>query len=199
MHVNQVFNYQQYLKFGHEYGYDLRGKSYYSEDSTTWGLTEDDVRFRTMIIKDALLEDKHFYDEEDILHEMSHNYEKYKAKYRLLDFTDMLTQAYMKYLPGFDLLAVDEIQDMSKIQLNLINRMTASSVISIYAGDDDQMISEWAGVDRKFFHQFIKGCEIEYLMNYRRFGHSMAVRARFHTNRFKDWKLINQVDYTMMK
>jgi DNA helicase-2/ATP-dependent DNA helicase PcrA len=187
--VNQVFSYQHYLNFGKEYGYELHGKSYFSEDGTTYGLTDDDRLFREMMIYDATMKDKDYYAITGSTYEMSTNYEKYKVKYHVYDFTDMLLIAYQKNLPGFDLLAVDEIQDMTNPQLMLINKMTYLSNMSFYAGDDDQMIFEWAGVSRKYFREFIERCEIEQLFNYYRFGHNIAVKARFHTLQFKDWRI----------
>lgn len=62
----------------------------------------------------------------------------------LIDFDDMLVRATGLVDP-FDIVVVDEAQDLSKVQWELITSMVAKDGRLIVAGDDDQSIFTWAG------------------------------------------------------
>jgi len=53
--------------------------------------------------------------------------------------------------PTFDVVFIDEAQDLSPIQWKMYNLIKANSKIVILAGDDDQAIYGWAGADVKRF------------------------------------------------
>lgn len=66
----------------------------------------------------------------------------------VLDFTDMLE----KYLaigdvPDFDLAIIDEAQDLSQLQWEVIDKVVGGVANVFFAGDDDQAIYKWAGAD----------------------------------------------------
>jgi len=71
-------------------------------------------------------------------------YSSFKAQYRLADFDDVIdnaqTEAFVSDIPSFDLLIVDEAQDLSDLQWKLVRRLMAKATQVIVAGDDDQAI-----------------------------------------------------------
>lgn len=83
--------------------------------------------------------------------------EKYKAKMGKQDFADMIglypAMADPVYL---DLLIVDEAQDLTPLQWTMVRHMAATSKAVVIAGDDDQAVHRWAGVE---VSQFLKCSE----------------------------------------
>jgi DNA helicase-2/ATP-dependent DNA helicase PcrA len=80
-------------------------------------------------------------------------YRKYKEEHLLLDFTDLLENINLEpeRLPRLKTVIVDEAQDLSPIQWDLVKNLIARSNETYIAGDDDQAIYSWAGADVKTF------------------------------------------------
>lgn len=78
--------------------------------------------------------------------------DNYKSVNNKLDFTDMLG-VYLKIgqPPKLKLLIVDEAQDLTPLQWAVVRRLQENAQHTIFAGDDDQAIHAWAGVDVKLF------------------------------------------------
>jgi len=76
-------------------------------------------------------------------------YRQYKETRMLLDFTDLLERVVLEpdRLPKLETLIIDEAQDLSRLQWNLVKELVARSATSYIAGDDDQAIYKWAGAD----------------------------------------------------
>ncbi|OUT52589.1 MAG: hypothetical protein CBC24_06970 [Candidatus Pelagibacter sp. TMED64] len=73
---------------------------------------------------------------------------KYKEKRKIIDYTDMLVKCLeKKTFPKLRILFVDEAQDLSKVQWDIINEIGKDTEIVYVAGDDDQAIYRWAGAD----------------------------------------------------
>lgn len=72
------------------------------------------------------------------------SYINWKRSYCLIDFDDMLIMARGKIEP-FDVVVVDEAQDLSPIQWELIKSITKHHMI--ISGDDDQALFRWCGAD----------------------------------------------------
>ena len=87
--------------------------------------------------------------ERDKLDAIDKEINNYKKIYNLIDFTDMI----QKFLdtndtPEFDVIFVDEAQDLSLIQWSMINKIEKDTKCDVWvAGDDDQAIFGWAGAD----------------------------------------------------
>ena len=74
----------------------------------------------------------------------------YKKTNRLIDFTDMLDKFLIKGNVNnkFDVIFVDEAQDLSLIQWKMIEKIEKDNQCDVWvAGDDDQAIFGWAGAD----------------------------------------------------
>ena len=87
--------------------------------------------------------------ERDKLDAIDKEKNNYKKIYNLIDFTDMI----QKFLDTndtqeFDVIFVDEAQDLSLIQWSMINKIEKDTSCDVWvAGDDDQAIFGWAGAD----------------------------------------------------
>ena len=87
--------------------------------------------------------------ERDKLDAIDKEINNYKKIYNLIDFTDMI----QKFLdtndtPEFDVIFIDEAQDLSLIQWSMINKIEKDTKCDVWvAGDDDQAIFGWAGAD----------------------------------------------------
>ncbi len=80
-------------------------------------------------------------------------YRQYKEANGLLDFTDLLVQAveHPERLPSFEVLIIDEAQDLSRLQWHLVMALAERSQRVLIAGDDDQAVFTWAGADVEAF------------------------------------------------
>ena len=79
--------------------------------------------------------------------------DEYKADLGILDFNDVISvyAENCKPLP-IKVAIIDEAQDLSPLQWDMVDKMTATCEHIYYAGDDDQAIYSWAGAD---VHRFL--------------------------------------------
>jgi len=81
-------------------------------------------------------------------------YKKYKTQRYLFDYTDILERFVEKegsFCPNFKVCYVDEAQDLSPLQWEMINFINDRSSKMYLAGDDDQAIYRWAGASVESF------------------------------------------------
>ena len=84
------------------------------------------------------------------LNAIAQEIDNYKQVNGLIDFTDMLDKFLVKGNVNnkFDVIFVDEAQDLSLIQWKMIEKIEADNQCDVWvAGDDDQAIFGWAGAD----------------------------------------------------
>lgn len=86
---------------------------------------------------------------------VARNYRQFKKQIGVLDFTDLLT----RYLKEGDPLPikvafVDEAQDLTTLQWQVIAKLFKNVERLYVAGDDDQAIYEWSGADVNKFLKF---------------------------------------------
>lgn len=82
------------------------------------------------------------------------SYDRFKKERDLIDYEDVLTvYAQRGRQPDFKVLIIDEAQDINPLQYDVINRLAAGPRVEevIFAGDDDQAIYTWMGVDPMHF------------------------------------------------
>ena len=118
--------------------------------------------------------------------------EAFKRDRGLVDFTDMLEKFTTEgEVPRIDYLIVDEGQDLSTLQWDVVKRLTEVVEDVWIAGDDDQAIYEWAGADVEHFLG-LKGKKVVLPVSHRLKSKIFDVtRGVTHTikNRYeKDWK-----------
>jgi len=72
----------------------------------------------------------------------------YKDTMQIYDYTDLLEQFLVRDLaPKLEVVFIDEAQDLSPIQWEIVYALAAKATHVIIAGDDDQAIYRWAGAD----------------------------------------------------
>ncbi|AGG33863.1 UvrD/REP helicase [beta proteobacterium CB] len=91
----------------------------------------------------------------DIQKQLAYNakYEAYKNSINAIDYTSILEEAINNpnSIPGYELLIIDEAQDLSLLQWKLANLVIEKSKKVFIAGDDDQAICESFGASANAF------------------------------------------------
>jgi DNA helicase-2/ATP-dependent DNA helicase PcrA len=116
-------------------------------------------------------------------------YEKWRWQEGLVDFTDLLEQVDRAL--DVDVVIVDEAQDLSPLQWQALDVVSAKAQRIYVAGDDDQAIFTWAGADPEKF--IAREGEITVLGQSYRIPvavHQLAIRLidRVETRQNKLWR-----------
>jgi len=150
-----VMGFGDYIELATLMGYNLTFKKI-NEDGSFATYTKGDRVFFLENLKRILLtsfrdvlsafpNDDIFEHELLYVHETFRNYKKINGK---LDYTDMLeTFVATNPSPDIQYLIVDEAQDLSPVQWQIIGLLGAKAEKTYIAGDDDQAIYKWAGAD----------------------------------------------------
>jgi len=86
--------------------------------------------------------------ERDQLRIIHNELARYKKEYNLIDFNDMILDFTKSDVsPKFDVVFIDEAQDLSLMQWDMARSIWNKTKDSFIAGDDDQAIFRWAGAD----------------------------------------------------
>jgi len=155
----QVMQDEHYEDIGRKLGIEV---TVYSNGEEKTGFVDSDSEYFNIInaarIKNVSIEEEYNTDmySEDIdkhqLQILKDEVDNYKAAYGLVDFTDMIERFNVSELcPKYDVVFVDEAQDLSPIQWKMYDILKKNSKYVILAGDDDQAIYGWAGADVKRF------------------------------------------------
>lgn len=127
----------------------------------------------------------------DYVLEIQRDLEAFKQDAHLIDYTDLIEQ-FIKRVdpPVLDLLIVDEAQDLSRLQWDMVEKLAENAKDVYYAGDDDQAIYAWAGADVDYFLT-IKGDKrvlpVSYRLKRRVFEACQAVINQIEHRYTKDW------------
>ena len=126
--------------------------------------------------------------------------DRFKEGRFLIDFNDMLstTVEHDVPVPVFDVLFIDEAQDLSLLQWDVVRHLLQSAKRVYIAGDDDQAIFSWAGADVDTFLN-IEG-EIEVLHHSYRVGKNVqkvaqTVISQVGKRQEKEWSPNNNEDH----
>ena len=155
----QVMQDEHYEDIGRKLGIEV---TVYSNGEEKTGFVDSNSEYFNIInaarIKNVSIEEEYNTDmySEDIdkhqLQILKDEVDNYKAAYGLVDFTDMIERFNVAELcPKYDVIFVDEAQDLSPIQWKMYDILKKNSKYVILAGDDDQAIYGWAGADVKRF------------------------------------------------
>jgi len=152
--VMQELNYKV---IGETCGIQIKYASY---ETNNWnGIFSSDSEYLSMInlarvreisVMDQLDKNEHLSRiERDKLDAIEQEINSYKKVFGLIDFTDMIQKFLDKGVsPKFDVIFVDEAQDLSLIQWSMIKKIEKDTNCDVWvAGDDDQAIFGWAGAD----------------------------------------------------
>ncbi len=84
------------------------------------------------------------------------NLQKFKSQTGVIDFDDMLLKALyptVEFQP-YKLVLVDEVQDLSKLEWQVISKIAQKTEELFLVGDDDQAIFGWKGSDVSIFQKW---------------------------------------------
>jgi len=124
--------------------------------------TKDDIliqanhhgRHRKIFLKEALAEVSTEVDYHYAVW-LTKAYRAWKDAEGILDYTDLLSK-YVEYGKPLDIdvMFIDEAQDLSKLQWDVVRILGANAKRGYVCGDDDQAIFNWAGADSSVFQDF---------------------------------------------
>lgn len=126
-----------------------------SEDGTTTGFELGDrVLFMDNLARVRMIPLREQYNMDNdglewtVVEQASKAFRTFKADEGLMDYTDMLSEFVRSGIEvKLDVLLVDEGQDLSKLQWEVVRRLAQSCCRVVVAGDDDQAIYQWSGSD----------------------------------------------------
>ena len=164
MKKENVMQPEDYEKIGEEVGIEV---TVYNSGQEQTGYIDSDSEYFNLIniarIKNQTLKEE--YDTDLYSDDLDYNFleiiekqlNSYKNFHQLKDYTDMVEKFISSIdkgeieCPTFDVVFIDEAQDLSPIQWKMYDLLKKNSKIVILAGDDDQAIYGWAGADVKRF------------------------------------------------
>ena len=194
-----VMQKRHYQDFGKKIDFDVDYLEYDDEEGGVFTTKSDYLRLiqlaklRNISIAQQYDLQEHTQDVEfNKLKIIANELASYKKQYGLIDFNDMILD-FIKSdsSPKFDVVFIDEAQDLSLMQWDMARSIWNKTDDSYIAGDDDQAIFRWAGADvDSFIAQ--DGKFIRLMQSYRVPGkvHNLAMRIvnRISKRLPKDWK-----------
>ena len=161
MKKSEVMQDEHYEDIGRSLGIEV---NVYSNGEEKTGFVDSDSEYFNIInaarIKEISIEDEYNTDmysqdlDQNLLYILRDELNNYKESFYLKDFTDMIEKFIMAEIcPKYDVVFIDEAQDLSPIQWKMFDILKKNSKHVILAGDDDQAIYGWAGADVKRFQQ----------------------------------------------
>ena len=202
MKKSQVMQDEHYEDIGRKLGIEV---TVYSNGQESTGFVDSDSEYFNLInaarIKEITIQEEYntgmysYELEKNLLHILSAELDNYKSSFKLRDFTDMIEEFNVAELcPKYDIVFIDESQDLSPIQWKMVDIIRKNSKYVILAGDDDQAIYGWAGADVKTFQSISSKKDIILPQSYR-VPKQVQVIANQILNRIpderrikKDWK-----------
>lgn len=163
---------EDWKRFGEELGFDMVGTSKAAADDGITLPTETKEGDRYLMalersrlrcvsleqeLNDTRADDIHL----PLLKKMEDLRGEYLRQLGKFTFTEMLEQflAHGEF-PHLKLLIIDEAQDLTPLQWKVVFKMANTCDRVIAAGDDDQAIHRWAGVDPRQFSGLAKQAEV---------------------------------------
>ena len=147
-----------YREFGEKCGIPIKTAKFSDSDGTFNCDNEYLTIINTAAVKRIDLLD--FYDsrqnildiERSTLFLLSEELKRFKKEKGLKDFNDLLEDFIAKEsVNKFKVLFIDEAQDLSLLQWEMVRKIWSRAEKTYIAGDDDQAIFKWAGADVDHF------------------------------------------------
>ena len=156
---SEVMQDEHYEDIGKKLGIEV---TVYNNGEETTGFVDSDSEYFNIInaarIKEITSEEEYNTDmysadlDKNVIPILEEEINNYKEAFHLKDYTDMITKFNDSELcPQYDVVFIDEAQDLSPIQWKMFDILKENSKHVILAGDDDQAIYGWAGADVKRF------------------------------------------------
>lgn len=154
MSRSQVFNEEQRKEFGNLMGLEVTGKSSFEEGSFAMSKKGDQILgiIEVARVKGIPTRQQWSQDNPDIswyeIERAERGLLEYKKARNLYDFTDMLSLFLSQNsAPALEVVFVDEAQDLSFLQWQIVFQLKKLCKKMYIAGDDDQAIFRWAGAE----------------------------------------------------
>jgi len=147
-----------YKEFGEKCGIPIKTARFSDSDGTFNSDNEYLTIINTAAVKRIDLLD--YYDsrqnildiERSTLFLLSEELKRFKKEKGLKDFNDLLEDFIAKEsINKFKVLFIDEAQDLSLLQWEMVRKIWSRAEKTYIAGDDDQAIFKWAGADVDHF------------------------------------------------
>ena len=147
-----------YREFGEKCGIPIKTAKFSDSDGTFNSDNEYLTIINTAAVKRIDLLD--YYDsrqnildiERGTLFLLSEELKRFKKEKGLKDFNDLLEDFIAKEsINKFKVLFIDEAQDLSLLQWEMVRKIWSRAEKTYIAGDDDQAIFKWAGADVDHF------------------------------------------------
>ena len=127
----------------------------------------------------------------DTLVHLEQKIKEYKKLHNLIDYNDMILDFNKSNKsPKFDVVFIDEAQDLSLMQWNMVKTIWNKAQDTFIAGDDDQAIFRWAGADvDSFITQTGKLLNLTQSRRIPRAIHDFTLNIikRVSKRRYKEW------------
>lgn len=155
---SDVFEGKKVVEFGHWLGVEL-SEMRFSDDGLMVGFTPGDralfmenlARVRGIALRDQY-EENHDNLDWNFVERVQRGLNQYKQDNDLLDYTDMLEHfCRAQWSPNLQELYIDESQDNSALQWQVVEKLASTCERVVVAGDDDQAIYRWAGAAVEHF------------------------------------------------
>jgi superfamily I DNA/RNA helicase len=144
-------------QLGQELGISFDSHSVYDEDGLLIASSSEGNRYLTLIqratmrmvsLEQEFNENADYRLEFAVMEKINAAYKAMKGERGKVDFTDMIELMVKEGRgPRLDVLIVDEAQDLTPLQWEQVKVLRSNAKRVYYAGDDDQAIFEYTGVD----------------------------------------------------
>ena len=157
MKTTDIINAYDLKQLGIELGVSFDSHNVYDDDGILIPSASEGNKYLTLIQRAAMRMiplDKEFNDNGDyrleyaVLEKIYRAYKAYKQEFGKFDFTDMIDLMVKQGNgPVLEALIVDEAQDLTPLQWEQVKVLRSNAKRVWYAGDDDQAIFKFTGVD----------------------------------------------------
>lgn len=151
----EILEGKKLLEFGDWIGVEMTGRSASMEEGMISGYKVGDrIIFMENLarVKGISLAEQYRLDHDNLnwalVDRVSRGLREFKNKKGLHDFTDLLQEfVNSDWSTSLDVLFVDESQDLSHLQWQVVRKLAKNVRRLVIAGDDDQAIFTWGGAD----------------------------------------------------
>jgi superfamily I DNA/RNA helicase len=155
---SQVMTEDLRKEFGNLMGLQISGKSFLEEGSLNFSKKGDQILALIEVarVKGIPCREQWLQDNLDIswfeIERAERGLAEFKKARGVYDFTDMLSMFVSEStVPKLDVVFIDEAQDLSFLQWQIVYQLDDHTKKTYIAGDDDQAIFKWAGADVNHF------------------------------------------------
>ena len=206
MRRDQVLNWVHIRELDNMLGLEFKGRSDVEEGDVYGMNVADRMLFLEGLARNAKRPLKDIWSEafEDSidwreLERFASALKSFKKSHMLWDFTDMLERFVAsdpRTIPQLDLLIVDEAQDLSPLQWDMVDLLAANAKQVYVAGDDGQGIYGWSGADVNRFID-LPGKQVNLAQSYRVpssvYTLANSITDRISKKRKRSWLPKNEV------